>query len=90
MKITLVKKILRSGSACRKCIEVQNKLEESGQLDRIDQILEAREDDPQSPGMLLAQQYEVDRAPFFIVEEEGKPARVYTVYMKFVAEVLEA
>ncbi len=90
MKITLVKKILSDGTPCRKCIDVQNKLEQAGHLDRIDQVVEAHEDNPESPGMLLAKEYNVDRAPFFIVEEDGRPARVYTVYMKFLLEVLDA
>ncbi|WP_020209644.1 hypothetical protein [Gilvimarinus chinensis] len=90
MKITLVKKILRDGSACRKCLDVQNKLEQAGHLARIDEIVEAREDDIDSPGMQLAKQYGVDRAPFFMVEEDGKPIKIYTVYMKFLLEVLEA
>jgi hypothetical protein len=30
----------------------------------------------------------VERAPFFVVEEEGKEAEVFTVYFKFAKEVL--
>lgn len=90
MKITLVKKILSDGSPCRKCADVLQRLEASGHLARIDEIVEAHETDPNSAGMLLAKQYDVDRAPFFIVEERGQPAQIYTVYMKFLMEVLEA
>ncbi len=89
MKITLVKKILKSGEPCRKCADVLDKLEESGYLGRIDEILIADESDPESPGMQLARQYNVDRAPFFVVEEDGKEPVIYTVYFKFVMEVLE-
>ena len=89
MKITLVKKILADGSPCKKCGDVLSKLESSGQISRIDSIVTADERDPQSEGMLLAAKYDVDRAPFFIVEpEDGEPV-VYTVYMKFVKEVLD-
>jgi len=50
----------------------------------------ADEADPESEGMQLAAQYNVDRAPFFIVEREGQDAEIYTVYFKFVKEVLNA
>lgn len=89
MKITLVKKILPDGRPCRKCVDVQEKLEHSGHIDRIDEILEARESDPESPGMQLAKKYEVNRAPFFVVEQQGEDPQIYTVYMKLLVEVLD-
>ena len=46
--------------------------------------------DPESEGMQLAAQHNVDRAPFFIVERDGQDAEIYTVYFKFVKEVLNA
>ena len=39
MKITMIKKILKDGSPCRKCAEVLNQLEENNLLDQIDQIV---------------------------------------------------
>lgn len=89
MIITLVKKILPDGSPCKKCGDVLGKLESSGQMSRIDKIVVADERDPDSEGIELAHKYAVDRAPFFIVEEEGQPTAIYTVYMKFVKEVLK-
>lgn len=88
MKITMVKKVLPDGTACRKCQEVHARLTESGWLEKIDQVLEARQGDPQSPGMRMAHQYQVTQAPFFVVEQPGQPAQVYTVYLKLVKEVL--
>lgn len=88
MKITLVKKILADGSPCPKCGDVLNKLEESGQMNRIDDILIADERDASSPGAVLARQLNVERAPFFVVERDGQAPEVYTVYLKFVKEVL--
>lgn len=88
MKITLVKKILADGSPCRKCADVLEKLEEGGHMGRIDEVLIADERDPASEGRALAKQLEVDRAPFFVVED-GERTTVYTVYMKFVKEVLD-
>ncbi|MGD8176617.1 hypothetical protein [Marinimicrobium sp. ARAG 43.8] len=89
MNITLVKKILKDGSPCPKCADVLQKLEASGHMDRIDRIIVADERDPDSPGMTLAHQLQVDRAPFFVVEREGQAPEIYTVYLKFVREVLE-
>lgn len=88
MKITLVKKILADGSPCKKCADVLDKLETSGQITQIDSILVADERDPSSEGMILAKELNVDRAPFFIVEKTDSTPEVYTVYMKFVKEVL--
>lgn len=88
MKITMVKKILADGNPCKKCAEVEQKMREAGQLALIDEILVADERDPASPGMLLAGELNVDRAPFFVVEEGGKPPQVYTVYLKFAKEIL--
>ena len=61
---------------------------EAGQLGKIDQVLVADEADPNSAGMLLAAEHGINRAPFFIVEDEDKPTQVYTVYLKFVKEIL--
>lgn len=88
MKITLVKKILADGSPCKKCADVIGKLESSGQMTQIDEILIADERDPNSAGMLVAKKLDVERAPFFVVEDDDKAPVVYTVYMKFVKEVL--
>lgn len=88
MKITLVKKILADGSPCAKCRDVQQKLEENDQMRFIDQTLIADVRDEQSQGMQIAKQFGVDRAPFFLVEQDGQEPQVYTVYFKLVKEVL--
>lgn len=88
MRIFMIKKIKEDGTPCRKCAEVEQRLLEAGLLDRIDQIFIADERDPDSAGMRLAAQYDIDHAPFFLVEEEGVPPRIYTVYLKFLKEVL--
>ncbi|SHE64204.1 hypothetical protein SAMN04487965_0329 [Microbulbifer donghaiensis] len=89
MKITLVKKILADGSPCAKCRDVQQKLEEQDFLRFVDQTLIADVRDEQSAGMQIARQYAVERAPFFLVEEEGQQPQIYTVYFKLVKEVLQ-
>lgn len=62
----------------------------AGQLNAIDEIVIANESDSSSSGMLLAATHDVDRAPFFVVERDGQPTAIYTVYFKFVKEVLNA
>ncbi len=89
MKITLVKKILADGSPCKKCGDVLSKLEAGNQMQHIDEVVVADERDNTSAGMVLAAQYKVDRAPFFIVENDGQEPVIYTVYFKFVKEVLD-
>ena len=89
MKITLVKKILADGSPCKKCIDVLDKLETSGLMTRIDSVAIADERNPNSAGMEIAKRFNVDRAPFFVVEKEAQAPVIYTVYLKFVKEVLE-
>lgn len=88
MNITMVKKIKKDGSPCRKCADVLRQLEENDLIDQIDQIVVADERDPDSEGMLLARKYKVEQAPFFVVEEDSQPAKIYTVYFKFVKEIL--
>ncbi len=90
MHITLVKKILADGIPCKKCTEVQSRLEKDGYIDCIDHVAIADEREPNSEGMQLAKQYQVERAPFFILEEAGKPTKIYTIYFQFVKEVLKA
>ncbi|WP_419834706.1 hypothetical protein [Endozoicomonas atrinae] len=89
MKITMVKKIMADGNLCKKCQEVQERLESSGHINRIDQFVTAVDGDPNSTGTLLAELYQVDKAPFFIVEEDGNEPAIYTIYFKLVKEVLE-
>ncbi len=77
MHITMVKKRMADGSECRKCGEATAHLGTRGLLSRIDEIVWAQEDDPSSPGMVLSQRLNVDRAPFFVVRDE----RGETVYL---------
>ena len=89
MRITMVKKLMADGMHCKKCIEVHERLEKSGYIKRINHIADYVENDAGSEGALLADYYQVDKAPFFIVEEEGEEPRVYTVYFKLVKDILE-
>ena len=89
MKVTLVKKTLTDGSPCKKCADVMDKLEASDQMQYIDEIVIADERDDSSKGMQLAAKYNVKRAPFFIVEQPGQKPEIYTIYFKFVKDIIE-
>jgi hypothetical protein len=89
LHITFVKKILANGDPCGKCADVQERLERSGQMDRIDEVLVADERDPGSAGMELASRLGVARAPFFVVQRDDRRPEVFTVYFKFAREVLD-
>jgi hypothetical protein len=84
----MVKKIFADGTPCKKCGEVLSKMEADDQLKFVNDMLIADERDANSPGMKLAQQLGVDRAPFFVVTQDDGTQTVYTVYLKFVKEVL--
>ncbi len=85
----MVKKINTDGSPCRKCAEVEQRLNDARLMDKIDTIVIADESNPESEGMRLASKHQVKLAPFFIVERDGQDAEIYTVYFKLVKEVLE-
>lgn len=87
MHITMVKKILPDGSACRKCQQVENRLIEAGLLDKIDNIVIADERDDNSAGMLLAARHQVNQAPFFIVRDDLGNETIHTVYFRFIKDV---
>lgn len=89
MHIRFVKKIMADGKSCRKCADVEQRLRDADLYHKVDQIVIAYEKDPESEGMQLARQYKVDSAPFFIVEGDDGATEVYTIYFKFLKEVLQ-
>lgn len=89
VRVTMVKKMMTTGEYCQKCQDVQERLKKSGYITKIDHFVDYIEDDGGSEGALLADFYQIDKTPFFIVEEEGKEARIFTIYFKLVKEVFE-
>ena len=89
MKLSFVKKIKADGSACKKCADVEQRLRDKQQWELLDEIIIADERDKTSHGMLLAQEHQVEQAPFFLVEDDAGRVSVYTVYFQFVREILE-
>ncbi len=86
-KITMVKKLLASGEPCAKCVQAQELLERRGLWDRIDEVVWAKEGDASSPGAQLAERYQVELAPFFVITDPGQPDRVLTSTLKLVQEL---
>ncbi len=81
MEIIMVKKRLADGSDCKKCIEVQERLKTNDELKYINRIVYADMNDPDSEGMKLASEFNVDIAPFFIVKD-GNNCNVYKTYLQ--------
>jgi phosphoadenosine phosphosulfate reductase len=87
MHVTFVKKRLASGQPCEKCVQAEELLRRRGLLERIDEVAWAKENDPDSPGMILARERGITLAPFFIVRDaDGE--RVYTSVLGFIKEGL--
>jgi predicted DsbA family dithiol-disulfide isomerase len=87
MHITFVKKIKTDGTPCRKCAEVQARLEKDNYIQKINEIVIADESNKNSKGMRLAKEHGIEQAPFFIVDDEKKGIAIYTVYFKFINEI---
>lgn len=89
MHITLVKKILADGSPCSKCADIVERLESSGNMRFINRIVVADQRDESSEGMQIARRFQVERAPFFVVDKDSGETVIYTVYLKMVKEIIE-
>ena len=83
--VTMVKKRLADGSECRKCQEATAHLQARNLWSRIDDVVWAREDDAESPGMQLGARLGVDQAPFFVVRDAGKES-VYVSVLQLIRE----
>ena len=70
MHVTMVKKQLSGGAACRKCLEAEELLKARGLWGRIDRVVWAIEDEPGSEGYLLGARHGVESAPFFVLRDE--------------------
>jgi predicted GTPase len=87
MNIVMVQKIKLNGERCAQSEKVFQDLRSRNLLNQIHQVAIADERDPGSVGYELAAQYQVDKAPFFVVTLNGSTL-VYTAYQRFLKEVL--
>ncbi|HEY3255188.1 MAG TPA: phosphoadenylyl-sulfate reductase, partial [Polyangiaceae bacterium] len=84
----MVKKKLLSGEPCRKCVDAETLLRSRGLWSRVDEVVWAIEGDPDSAGMKLALEHQVELAPFFVVRDDQGQTRVYTSTLQFIKEAL--
>jgi len=85
----MVKKKLEDGRFCRKCVDVDSRLRKADLMQFIDEVVVADTQNPNSPGMRLAENLGVERAPFFVVQSPGKRDLVYTVYRRFLRDIFD-
>jgi len=76
----LVKKRLEDGELCRKCKDVQQKLEADGTIELVGGLSIADLSDPSSDGLKIAEHFDEKKAPFFVVKEGNEPWRVIYSY----------
>jgi phosphoadenosine phosphosulfate reductase len=88
MHVTMVKKRLASGEPCRKCAQTEDMLRQRGLWERIDEVVWADENDPQSPGMVLAQRFGVEQAPFFLVQDDSGRVTTYRSALQLIRDKL--
>ncbi|HKO48156.1 MAG TPA: phosphoadenylyl-sulfate reductase [Polyangiaceae bacterium] len=88
MRVTMVKKRLLSGEPCKKCVDAETLLHNRGLWSRIDEVVWAIEGEPESAGMKLAAKYQIDLAPFFVVQSDDGQTRAYTSTLQFIKEAL--
>jgi phosphoadenosine phosphosulfate reductase len=86
LHVTMVKKRLASGEPCRKCLQAEQILRARGAWERIDQIVWAVENEPDSEGMRLARRHNIDAAPFFVVDEGNGAEIAYGSVLKLLQE----
>ena len=85
MHVTMVKKRLADGSECRKCQEATRYLQSRGLWERVNAVVWAHEDDATSPGLVLGDRLGVERAPFFVVQDDRGEV-VYVSVLQLVRE----
>ena len=88
MHVKMVKKRLASGEPCRKCLQAEQLLRARGAWERIDEVVWAVEDEPDSEGMRLARRHNIDAAPFFVVDEGNGAEIAYGSVLQLLQERL--
>jgi phosphoadenosine phosphosulfate reductase len=84
MHVTMVKKQLSTGAACQKCIMAEDLLRDRGLWERIDRVVWAVEDQPESEGMQLGRRFGAEHAPFFVVRDGSGDEQLFESTLKLV------
>lgn len=87
MRVTMVKKVLESGEDCPKCKEAIKILQEKGLWDRVNKVVAAVVGNEESEGFVLAREYGVERAPFFIIETDDGEKKAIVSVLQFIREL---
>jgi len=93
MAVVMVKKILQDGSFCRKCKDVQGKLEKDGVEKYIGKTFAVDTREGSSDGSALAEQFGVETAPFFLIkngDDEGGEWKLMRSYLQVKKTLLKA
>jgi len=80
--VVMVKKLMEDGSYCRKCQDVQGKLEKDNVLPWVSKTFVADVQNSKSDGALLAKEFDVDKAPFFIVKNPDEDWSLVYSYLQ--------
>jgi phosphoadenosine phosphosulfate reductase len=88
MNVTMVKKVLPGGEACKKCAQAEEVLRRRGLWDRIDRVVIADEGDAASEGMRLAREFAMATAPFFIVSDGPGRPRIFESVLSLIKDAL--
>ena len=93
----MVMKRTPDGTQCRKCNDIEARLERDGLMEHIDQQIYMDLDDPSDFGTQLATKHDVKVAPFFVVQHANGEVDevgdavvdedVYTVYLQMKKQV---
>ncbi|MEW6357381.1 MAG: hypothetical protein AB1696_13710 [Planctomycetota bacterium] len=84
-EIIMVKRQNPDGSECNKCKQATRILQEKGLWDKISRVVYAIPGDNNSEGVKLAKEYNMKKAPFFIVKGECE-MKTYASILKFVKD----
>ena len=79
---------MKMARSVKKCAEVYQRLKEGDELRFIDKIVVADVRDHESEGFKIAEEHNIDVAPFFVVEDAGD-VKIYKTYMQFKRAVLK-
>ena len=80
--VVMVKKRLKDGSDCRRCAQIQERIEKDDFGDQISQTLFVEEGKDDTLGARLSKQFKMRTAPFFVITYEDDRVEAVESYFK--------
>ena len=80
--VVMVKKRLKDGSDCRRCAQIQERIEKDDFGDQISQTLFVEEGKEDTLGARLSKQFKMRTAPFFVITYEDDRVEAVESYFK--------